>query len=677
MEELNGKTILVTGGTGSFGSALIDYLQGSNAKFIVYSRDESKQFDMYIERRDKNITYVIGDVRDREKLIYSMQGVDYVFHAAALKHVPTGEKFPEEIVNTNIIGTKNVIDAAEYCGVKRVVNLSCYDEETRLVTKRGFKYWHEIQADDITFGVSEKGILEEQPIFNIICQDYDGRMVEFKGRRIDLLVTPNHKMVYLTRRGTIRMKPAIEVRKRKSPLLLPQGDWTDRDSKGRFRLRYGTKIRTGLLTENRQRFYKYKKRYNIIPSKLPTNEIFYLTGLFISDGFLNTDNSIVLCIPQTDKANQKARTILESWGLSVHSIPNHNGFLEFSSRLLHEFWTSCGRGAANKTVPAWMLNSSKTLLKSLLDGLVDGDGNMMGSLTQYTTVSENLARDIVELFIKLGMNPHIATHPTKDVIIAGHAARGKVSYYIYGSQKPKSIQIKKSRMMDYIGKVWCVTVPTGNVLVERRGRFAFCGNSDKAAYPISAYGMSKALSERFVSAHKGKTVNVCLRYGNVLGSRGSVIPLFLGFINRNEPITITNPNMTRFILTLEEAVKLSLKCLNDGKAGELFIMRPPACKIKTLVEALELHFGRELPKTVIGIRPGEKMHETLLTGAEVYRATTECEDGITYARITTQQPIDYYFCGEDYVEPESFSSLNAEQYNAEQVLNKLKEAKLL
>jgi len=323
--DLNGARILVTGGTGSFGQALIDYLHDSGAEFIVYSRDELKQHDMYVARQDKNISYVIGDVRDRDKLIQAMRGVDYVVHAAALKQVPTGEKWPEEVIKTNVLGTKNVINAAECCGVKRLVDLS----------------------------------------------------------------------------------------------------------------------------------------------------------------------------------------------------------------------------------------------------------------------------------------------------------------------------------------------------------------TDKAAYPIGAYGMSKALAEKVALAHTGKTTITCLRYGNVLGSRGSVVPLFLDQIAQGKPITITNPNMTRFILTLEEAVKLSLRCLLDSKDGELFIMRPPACKVETIVVALELHFGRGLERQIIGIRPGEKMHEVLLTGAEVYRAVDAVVDGITYSRIPPQRDLDYYFSGEDYVEPEPFSSDRAEQLDAGQVLSKLREARLL
>ncbi len=324
-EFLKGSVVFISGATGSYGNALLNYLKGSPAHFIVYSRDESKQHDMYISRKGENIDYIVGDVRDKKKLIHSLKGVDYVIHASALKHVPTGENFPEEVISTNTIGTQNVIEAAEYCGVKRVVVLS----------------------------------------------------------------------------------------------------------------------------------------------------------------------------------------------------------------------------------------------------------------------------------------------------------------------------------------------------------------TDKAVYPISAYGMSKALAEKIVAAHKGNTANVCLRYGNVLGSRGSVVPLFLDMIEQNKPLTITDPNMTRFILTLNEAVKLSLKCLTDGNNGDLFIMKPPACTVGTLVEALELHFGRKLSKTIIGIRAGEKMHEVLLTGEEVYRSVVEYEGNITYARIPIKRTKDFFSEGSNYIEPESYSSQNAERYDAEQVLNKLKETKLL
>ena len=327
MISLNGKKILITGGTGSFGNALIDHLHNIDAQLIVFSRDEKKQHDMYLSRKDNRVKYIVGDIRNKEKLKYSMNDVDYVFHAAALKHVPTGENFPEEVIETNILGTKNVIEAAESCDVKKVISLS----------------------------------------------------------------------------------------------------------------------------------------------------------------------------------------------------------------------------------------------------------------------------------------------------------------------------------------------------------------TDKAVYPINAYGMSKALAEKIISSHTGDTICVSLRHGNVLGSRGSVVPLFLDYINQNQPLTITNPNMTRFLLTLGEAVKLSLKCLNDGNKGDLFVIKSPGCTIQTLVEALELHFGKEFEKKIIGIRPGEKIHETLLTSDEVHRSKIEQEDGITYAKVPPlgKNMEDYFYAGENYEGPEPFTSSNTERYNAEKTLAKINEAKVI
>lgn len=323
--NLNGSTIFITGGTGSFGTTLIDYLHDSGAKFVVYSRDEMKQHEMYVSRQDKNISYTIGDVRDRDRLVQSMQGVDYVFSAAALKHVPTGENFPGEAVRTNFHGTENVVYAADACGVKRLVFLS----------------------------------------------------------------------------------------------------------------------------------------------------------------------------------------------------------------------------------------------------------------------------------------------------------------------------------------------------------------TDKAAEPRTSYGMTKGLAERLITNHSGTAICTSLRYGNVLGSRGSVVPLFLKQIAEGKPVTITDPNMTRFILTLEEAVKLSLKCLYDGDDGDLFVMKPPACSIKTLVDALKLHFWSKVNETIIGIRPMEKPHEVLLTGEEVHRGVVEQEGSITYVRLNAQRGVDYHFRGSNYVEPAPFTSENAEQLDAGQVLAKLKKARLL
>jgi UDP-glucose 4-epimerase len=305
----------------------MDFSNNCDIKFIVFSRDEKKQHDMYIERNDNNIEYVVGDIRDKSKLIDYCKDVDYVLHAAALKHVPTGENFPEEVINTNILGTKNVIEAAEYCGVEKIVNLS----------------------------------------------------------------------------------------------------------------------------------------------------------------------------------------------------------------------------------------------------------------------------------------------------------------------------------------------------------------TDKAVYPINAYGMSKAMAEKLMSAHKGETTCVNLRYGNVIGSRGSVIPLFINKIEQGLPLTVTNENMTRFLLPLIHAVALSKKCLEIGEKGDLFVMRPPAATIKTTIEALELHYGDTFKKQIIGIRPGEKMDEALLTPEEIHRAVRFTDGGIDYMKIPKLDANigDFFYHGDDLKIPEAFTSANTTQLNSKETLNLIKKAEIL
>lgn len=327
MHILDGKTILITGGTGSFGNAFINFAKDYDTNFVIYSRDEKKQHDMFVERMDDRIHYVIGDIRDKNKLTKYLDDVDYVLHAAALKHVPTGENFPEEVIKTNIYGIQNVIEASEECNVEKVINLS----------------------------------------------------------------------------------------------------------------------------------------------------------------------------------------------------------------------------------------------------------------------------------------------------------------------------------------------------------------TDKAVYPINAYGMSKAIAEKIIAAHNRNTTCVNLRYGNVIGSRGSVIPLFLSQIRNKKPLTITDYDMTRFLLPLSHAVALALKCLEKGKNGDLFVIKPPACNIRNLIRALELFFNKEFEKKIIGIRPGEKIDETLLTPEELVRSIEIAENGILYVRVPKLKANigDYFYSGAEAKVPKPFTSSNTVQLDPIQVLSMIQKASLL
>lgn len=170
-------------------------------------------------------------------------------------------------------------------------------------------------------------------------------------------------------------------------------------------------------------------------------------------------------------------------------------------------------------------------------------------------------------------------------------------------------------------------IGTDNVLtaaIEAGVECVICLSTDKAAYPINAMGITKAIEEKVAvakSRNSGKTKICCTRYGNVMCSRGSVIPLWIDQIKNGNPITITEPSMTRFIMSLEEAVDLVLFAFENGENGDLLIQKAPACTIGTQAQAVcELFGGKKEDIKVIGIRHGEKMYETLLTNEECAKA---------------------------------------------------------
>lgn len=170
-------------------------------------------------------------------------------------------------------------------------------------------------------------------------------------------------------------------------------------------------------------------------------------------------------------------------------------------------------------------------------------------------------------------------------------------------------------------------IGTDNVLtaaIEEGVDAVICLSTDKAAYPINAMGITKAIEEKIAVAKSrmsGKTKICCTRYGNVMCSRGSVIPLWIDQIKAGDPITVTEPTMTRFIMSLEEAVDLVLFAFEHGKNGDILIQKAPACSIGLQAEAVaEMFGGKKEDIRVIGIRHGEKMYETLLTNEECEKA---------------------------------------------------------
>ena len=222
-------------------------------------------------------------------------------------------------------------------------------------------------------------------------------------------------------------------------------------------------------------------------------------------------------------------------------------------------------------------------------------------------------------------------------------------------------------------------IGTDNVLdaaIDAHVKCVICLSTDKAAYPINAMGITKAIEEKIAVAKSrlsGETKICCTRYGNVMCSRGSVIPLWIDQIRKGNPITLTEPKMTRFIMSLEEAVDLVLFAFENGKNGDILVQKAPACTIQTQAEAVcDLFGGKKEEIKVIGIRHGEKMYETLLTKEEAAKAI---DMGNFYAVPADNRDLNYdkYFKEGDTKRAliEEFNSDNTRRLNLQETIEKI------
>lgn len=216
-----------------------------------------------------------------------------------------------------------------------------------------------------------------------------------------------------------------------------------------------------------------------------------------------------------------------------------------------------------------------------------------------------------------------------------------------------------------------------NAAVENNVRKAIFLSTDKAVYPINAMGMCKALMEKLVAAksrelNASETVLCCTRYGNVMCSRGSVIPLFIQQIKNDEPITITDPNMTRFLMSLDEAIDLVINAFKHGVQGDTWVQKPPASTIYDLAIALKELFKSNTEIKVIGARHGEKIHETLITREEMLR----CEDNGNYYRVKSNNADlhnsnDFVKDQSNILNPTDYTSENTTRLNVDEIKEKL------
>ncbi len=271
----------------------------------------------------------------------------------------------------------------------------------------------------------------------------------------------------------------------------------------------------------------------------------------------------------------------------------------------------------------------------------------------------------------------------------------KVKFYIGDVRNPKSIS-NAMYGVDYVFHAAALkqvpsceffpmeavetnVIGTKNVLdaaVNSDVKKVICLSTDKAAYPINAMGISKAMMEKVAIAKSRMpeavdTTICCTRYGNVMASRGSVIPLFIEQIRAGKPITITDPGMTRFLMSLDEAVDLVVFAFQNGSTGDLFVQKSPACTIEVLAKAVMTLFG-ETDIKIIGSRHGEKLYETLLTKEE----KANCTDLQNYFKVAADsRDLNYeQYYEEGLQQPiviEEYTSHNTERLTVEQVVDKL------
>lgn len=274
----------------------------------------------------------------------------------------------------------------------------------------------------------------------------------------------------------------------------------------------------------------------------------------------------------------------------------------------------------------------------------------------------------------------------------------KIKFYIGDVKNPESIQ-DAIRGVDYVFHAAALkqvpsceffpleavktnVIGTDNVLnaaIAEKVKKVICLSTDKAAYPVNAMGTSKAMMEKvFVAKSRNispeETLICGTRYGNVMASRGSVIPLFIEQLKSGQPLTITNPNMTRYIMSLEEAVELVLFAFENAATGDIMVQKAPACTVGDLARAIKELFNAENEIKVIGIRHGEKMYEALLTKEEAAHA----EDMGNFYRVPADKRdlnYDKYFNEGDHAidEVEEYNSDNTAQLNVEQIKEKLLE----
>jgi dTDP-D-glucose 4,6-dehydratase len=580
-------TVLVTGGCGFIGSNFVHYLLEAepdatvvNLDCLTYAGNLANVAGLTAHPRYR---FHRADITDREAVRRVVgEGADAVINFAAESHVDRSIHDAGPFVRTNVLGTQTLLDAAREFGVKRFVQVSCYDDQSRVLTRDGLKHYSEVCVGDEVLSLNPRTAqIEPRKVLGVIVQDYSGPMTVFKSNRIDLKVTPNHRMLYVYPRGPhpyrIYEAPAEAVAASTSPCL-PRGQWSGREQES-------TAVEGIGPTDTEALFYvagvfigdghlatQVAKR----PNKTGLSRPEYLKrardsrGRFASGRFGTAATCDCTCyriffdVPEADKARARLVESLTRLGISWTAHKGRSGeHVYFSSPDWSRWLEQFGRGAENKHIPPWMLDYAPKYLRALLEGIVDSDGHRPGPNHQprVSTASFRLVEGLCELGIKLGLMPRFATRPYSEAVLkTGRVIRpARPQYQVFFRNEWIGIGRRIASIESYRGKIWCLRVEGNrNLIVERNGILTFCGNTDEVygslgptglfteqtpLAPNSPYAASKAAADLLVRsyAHTFGLPAVITRCSNNYGPYQfpeKLIPLFVTNLLRDQPVPV-------------------------------------------------------------------------------------------------------------------------------------------
>ena len=621
---MNRQKILLTGSAGFIGSNFIRTAIYEKHPYEFCSVDKIANSSMLNNIYQHKIhDFYIADICDQHIMdkIFEYIKPDIIIHMAAESAVDKSIHNPNIFVNSNILGTQVLINLAIKYEVKQFLYQSCYDEQTRAVTKNGFKKWNELKNGDKVLSINPiSKEIEEKEIIKIISQDYCGDMISFKNKRIDLLTTPNHR--FIVSKSCVNNSRPLE--------------WTTAED-----LENNIKNNSYYLPRGKA---NVSSPNTIVLPEIGTVDaeaLFYVCGVFIGDGFTakqtklsanksgfskqeylnkcrdkfgrfsqipirgNCDTTIsnsyriFFDVPENDKARLQLEASLIKLNIKYTAQKNKSGeHIYFSSEQWLKFFETFGKYAKNKHIPEWMFSCGTNLLENLWKGIHDSDGHGLNIVSNnikrtisITTVSEQLTAQLCYIGSIIGYNTSVRSRHSVSYIDNRKIEGNANIIQFTNSILPK---ISKSIRQKYDGKIWCLTVKDNkNFLVERNGKIAFSGNTDEVygslessdapswtedapLNPKNPYSASKASGELLIRAagNTHKLPFIIVRSCNNYGPRQTsdkLIPRVIKSLLEEQQIPVYGKGLqVREWLHVHDNCAAIFKILTHGTIGETY-----------------------------------------------------------------------------------------------------------